>query len=324
MKKIILLLMILSMLFSATACSMLEEILASTAVVDTGSFSIEIPSTYMELEDQDNAYYIDSKDMYIAYHYYPKEFSFDSETMMNILATYLFLAEDIVKTDKMVIDGVDVYQVQYRTLSTGLDNIHYYYSGLFSIFELDNEFLTVDTYKYMEESVGINTYISDDDLQLLHDMTNSVKITGDSGMVYTKEEMYSNMLKVELSDQWAEVGDQNGVQEWGYGVEFGFGGYDFYIDVLESSDEYANDMTTLLDTYSEYPEYSYYGDITIADEAGYAFIYEFDSGDGSYVYGVFGETEHYYVDVYFYTVLEDYEMPDEVAKAIFDFINSVQ
>ena len=325
MKRVILLLMILAMALSASACSILNDLMATTEEVDAGNFSIVIPSTYLEVEDQDNAYYIDNKDMYLEYYYYPREFDMDGSTMLNILVANQFFADDIVDEQKTEIDGVDVYQVQYRTLTTGVDDIHYYYSGLYSVFELDNEFFILDVYQYMTESVGINTFITDDDLKLLHDMTNTVKIKGYSGEASsTKEDKYIDALTIQLSNNWSEVGEDNGYQDWGYFVEHGFYDLAFYVDVFEYSDENVTDMETLLDMYAEYPQYEYYGDVTVAGEAGYAFKYEYESDDGSFVYGMCAETEHYFIDIYFYTVMDSYEMPKDVADAFFDCINAIQ
>ena len=295
-----------------------------TNIVEKPSLTIELPKKFHE--DSENIYIFDDKMMFVEFDYYPNELDFDAETMLYTVLYNEFYEDDIFSVDETTINGEDVWQAEYRTLTTGNDGIHYYYSGIMTAFTLDNEILIVDAYNAMEESVGINSTISDADLQMLEDIVNSVVITDKSykNVETNEERMELNDLTLVLSNNWEEtVEGENGEYDFGYYASYLFANLPIRVDMDEYNDENRNDIESL----SAAPEgYTALGTKTINGEEAYLYSYDAYSSDGlePYYYGVVAVSEHYYIDVYFRIYEVNYKLTDDIVDAFLELISNVE
>jgi len=299
-----------------------------TNTIEENSFSVEIPKSFEPDSEYPNTYISDDNSMFIEYYYYADEFNLGAEAMLHIVTANQFLPDDIVSIDKVDINGNDAYQAQYRTLTTGTDGIHYYFSGLMTAFEMNDEFFVFDAYQSMEESVGINTTISDDDLELLSDITNTITITNASFSNTDTSVKSQNLdkLTLNLSTNWDDATqDENGFYDFGYYASFRFNGLPLEIYVYEYNDENIADLEVVKSN-MDLDEYNYLGEVTVGGEVGYAYSYNAYSSDGEapYVYGVFTITEHYTADLYFYSQLDDYRMSNEIVESFKEMLGSIE
>ena len=96
-----------------------------TAAVEEPSFTMELPKAFYK-DDETGSYINDNKKMFVEFDYYPNYLGLDSEAMLYSALYYEFYEDDIVSVEEVTIDGEDVWQAEYRTLTTGLDGIHSY------------------------------------------------------------------------------------------------------------------------------------------------------------------------------------------------------
>ena len=110
-----------------------------TNTIEEPCFTIELPKAFYKDDDANGSYLNDDKMMFIESDYYSNELGLDGESMLYNLLYSEFFEDDIISMDQVNINDEEVWQAEYRTLTTGLDGIHYYYSGLLTVFELEEE-----------------------------------------------------------------------------------------------------------------------------------------------------------------------------------------
>ncbi len=295
-----------------------------TAAVEEPSFTMELPKAFYK-DDETGSYINDNKKMFVEFDYYPNYLGLDSEAMLYSALYYEFYEDDIVSVEEVTIDGEDVWQAEYRTLTTGLDGIHYYYSGLLTAFELDNEIVVVDAYQAMNEEDGIDSKISDDDLQLLKDITATLKIT-DAG--YQNVDTYTQRIECDaltlvLTDEWIETSEgENGYYDYGYYGSFTVDNTAISMEVYEYNEE---NKYTEEELQSAPDYYEFLGTTEISGETAYLYGYNAYTFDGyePFFYGVVAASQHYWVDFYFTSYADDYVLQSQAKDAIIKLVESI-
>ena len=294
--------------------------------IEDNSFTIQLPRAFEE--DEYGLYINESNEMFVEWYFYGNNTNTDLEGIARIIETSAFDQGDFVSSEEVRINGEKAWQSEYRTLSTGNDNIHYYYEGVMTIFKLENEFLVVDAYKWMEESVGINSSISEDDMQLLYDITDSINITDDDyGNLETESQtVYADKLALELTDEWEISDDEWGYYDYGYFVSYQFSGLRMWVDITEYNDENVSDLESIKEYADGTDVYTWIGDYTLKGEPAHVYAYNAYTSDGDipYIYGVVAVSEHYMIDMYFYSYTDDYALSDDAVEGITGIITSAE
>lgn len=320
MKKTIVIIAILAMLL-AGGCDLLEP-----SAFETESYSVELPAGFGE--ESEGNYLKESNSMFVDTRYYLNEANMDIDAMGRIIVLYEFYAEDIIEINEVEIDGHDALQVQYKTLATGLDDIHYYYLGVVNLIKLDTVVLVVDGYVAMTESEGIDATISSSDLETLVGIADTIKITdaGYDDHYATPEKIDADGRTLNLSDNWVEnVEGDNGFYDFGYFSLFASVDTYMYYEFDIYNDENANNLDYIAQDAQAYDEYTYYDTKSIDSETADIYKYEgLDMEDGTYAYGVLAVSEHYWVDLYFYIYDDDFKFSDETVDNIIEYMINIQ
>mgnify|MGYP002398127329 CR=1 FL=1 len=196
-----------------------------TETVEEPGFTIEMPKAFYQ-GDETDSYINDDKLMFVEFNYYTNELNLDSEAMIYSAIYFEFYEDDILSVESVNIDGQDVWQTEYKILTTGMDGIHYYYSGIITAFILEDEAVIVDAYQAMDESEGINSEIRPEDLQLLKDITATIRITdaSETSLETYKQKYECDALTLMLSNSWIETNaDENGYYDFGYYASYYMG-----------------------------------------------------------------------------------------------------
>jgi len=292
--------------------------------IEEPCLTIELPKAFEE-GDEDNTYINEDKMMFVEFKYYPNEFKLDTETMLKVAIYNEFQEDDVLSIEAVEINGEDAWQAEYRTLTTGIDGIHYYYSGIMTAFMLENEVVFVDVYQAMTESEGIDKTIAQSDLQLLKDIAATVEITDDTYSEYPAEAMSVAMdkLTLHLTDSWTvPEQDDTGWYDFGYYTFYYLGEAPMGVEAYEYTDDYAYTEEDLQNAGSDY---TFIGNQPIGGENGYVYAYSLTSGgEAPYYYGVLVASEHYWVDIYYFMYDDSHEMSQDTIEAIADILARIE
>ena len=303
-----------------------SSILISNTLTDD-TISIKAPISFKETPDE--YYYNEGQDMFLYWYYVPKEYGYTLDEMMPIVFSYWFSSGEYEGEYAATVDGREAYQLKYKCLLQAQNNMHYYYSGIFTVLELENRFLVVDIYYKLDEAKGVEGDISSKKLGLINDMVDSIKIN-DNTADFTDaaaKTFQMEMLKITLTEDW-----ENKTEEGEYG-ENESGKYVYLENInslalMQYSFSYENDLNDLdavqqdlkLPQYTKY--YTYIGEDVLAGEPCIIYSYSHLESrmNDSYVMGVLAMSEHYYVDMYIYSATEDMEISPETQEI---FLNTI-
>lgn len=293
--------------------------------IEEPCLTIDLPKAFEE-GTEDNTYINEDKMMFVEFKYYPNEFKLDAETMLKVAIYNEFQDGDVLSTQEVEINGEDAWQAEYRTLTTGYDGIHYYYSGVMTAFMLENEVVFVDAYQAMTESEGIDKIIAQSDMQLLKDITATVKLTDTTYSEYPAEAMSVAMdkLTLHLTDSWAvPEEDDTGWYDFGYYTFYYLGGAPMAVEAYEYTDDYAYTEDDLQNAGSDY---TFVGNQPIGDENGYVYSYNGTTGSDRtpYYYGVLVVSEHYWVDLFYFMYDDDHEISQDTIEAMADILARIE
>lgn len=323
MKKIIVVIAILAMLLTS-GCGLLE--LGEPTTFEKDSYTIDLPAGFYD--DGEGAYIKDSTSMLVESRYYLNELDMDIDAFSRAILYTEYYVDDIIEIEEVEIDGHDAIQAQYKTLSTGRDDIHYYYFGIMTMIKLDTVVLVVDSYVAKEEPEGINSDMSDSDKETLLEIASTIKITdeGYDDHYASPEKIDAGGYTLNLSDNWMEATEgENGFYDFGYYSLFASLETYMYYEFDVYNDENANDLEYIAEDAKSYDEYTYVGRDSIVGETADLYKYDaFDAGDGAYIYGVIAASEHYWVELYFYTYDDDFTLSDETVENVLDYILNIQ
>ena len=293
--------------------------------IEEPSLSIEVPKAFTSNYEA-GSYVNEDNMMFVEFNYYPNYLGMTPEAMLYSTIYMEFYSDAILSVEQVTIDGEDVWQAEYRTLTTGIDGIHYYYSGLLTAFELDKEIVIVDVYQAMNEAEGIDSVISEKEMQLLKDITATVKITdaGYENVTSTAKKFECDSLNLALWDDWHETTeDENGYYDFGYFASYTLQNTSVALELYEYNEENKNTEDDLV---SAPDNYEFLGNIDLGGETAYLYAYDAYSSDdvAPYYYGIIAISEHYWVDFYFVSYFDEYEMPDDTKDAIVNLLSSVK
>ncbi|MEX1378262.1 MAG: hypothetical protein AB1Z23_12430 [Eubacteriales bacterium] len=290
------------------------------------TLTIQTPKSVEYYEDGEDAYYVsESTLLHVDWYYLNKDYGMTLDDMMPLVFAYWFPEGEYGVVEDVVINDREAKKLSYKCLQVGKDGIHYYYSGDFVLFELSNRFVVADIYYSLSEAEGINNDIDSSQRRLIDKIANTIKIE-DNTPDFPKTKI--NQYKLDkfvfiLSDAW-----ENSTEDGDYS-EDAYGRYAYYqykensinMQCSEMMTEDTNDLGSILNSLQGQP---YRDDYTIIDEnflngepcmvVAYNSVQE-SSGVG-YVSGVFAISEHYYADIFMYTVNDDYELTKAMQREI--------
>jgi len=180
----------------------------------------------------------------------------------------------------------------------------------------------------MDADEGMDAELSDEDRQSLEDIAATIKIADSdySESTLSSEKIAADVNTLNLSDNWFEANDgENGWYDFGYYALYENNDLYMYYEFDAYNDANVNDLDGVAENAQTLAEYSFKGTATIAGEPADVYAYEaLEDGAGGYMYGIVSVSEHYWVDVYFYSYNDDYEFSDETVDNIIEYATNVE
>ena len=291
-------------------------------VIEDEVISMKVPAAFSV--NDDGTYVNKGTDMYLDWFFMDKNLGLTLDEMSIASKAFYFPKDDVISTLPLTIDGKEARQVQYKTLQTGKDNIHYYYSGLMTICELDNEFLLINIYYAVNESVGLENDIKDSQLNLIKVILGTVKISEQQNSSVSEQsqeiEYTLDKIKIALTDKWNNTieGGEYGENNYCKFAYFQSKNLPMWIDFYVYKEEYKNDMSNMNDlSYNDL--YDFIKEGTLWNEDCMIFEFnDYNQQNGIYYSGVTAISEHYVINMYLYT----YDMSYRISEATKDYMTN--
>lgn len=291
-----------------------------TSEIEKPSFTIELPKSFYE--DSNGDFIGSNNGMYVTFDYYDNEIMLNTEGMVLLYESSYYDEGEIYTREKVIINGVEVWQMQYNMICQASDDTENYYAGVFTIFPVGNEFLVVDAYEWLGETNSDYSSISNRKMKLIKKITSTVQITNTEYNNTKDEALWINAdkLKLKITSNWyLDEDDEYGFFDYGYFVSYRYDNFRMWIDIYEYNEQNVNDLHEILESKTKDSTYTSMGEGFLAGER--ALLYSYNAyGESPYEYGAIAISKHFIVDMYFYSYNNEYTLPYDTARNMLNYI----
>lgn len=298
-----------------------------TTEIEKPSFIIRMPRAFYE--DEYGDFISSNNDMYITFSYYDNEIVLNTEGIALLYEAAFYEEGEVYSSQEIIINGVEAWQMEYSMMCSAVDETQNYYEGIFTIFPINNEFLIVDAYERIGDKNSDYSPITNKNMQILKDITSTIQLTNTTvdNTADESKELYASKLKLKLTSNWnLDENDDYGYFDYGYFVSYRFGKFRMWVDIYEYNEENINDMHEVLESRTKNSTYTSMGESFLAGERALLYSYNAYSVDGEspYDYGAIAISEHYVIDMYFYSYSNEYTLTYDTARNILNDILEVE